>query len=101
MHGNSTWNITTEQNERLHSVQRRLVSKAYSLDSLKTLESFVDHTVDHFLTRLRGYAGQVINLGDWLQLFAIGKLLESETRLTWFKAHCGGAIRHGGRSDLL
>ena len=73
MHGNSTWNITTERNERLHSAQRRLVSKAYSLDSLKSLEVFVDKTIDHFLTRLRSRTGQVINLGDWLQLFAIGK----------------------------
>lgn len=81
MHGNSTWNVTTEQNERLHGEQRRLVSKAYSVDSLKNLEPFVDHTVAHFLTRLRGYAGQVINLGDWLQLFAIGMYPEYKTGL--------------------
>ena len=38
-----------ERDERIHSAQRRLVSRIYSMDSLKDLEPYVDDAVAHFV----------------------------------------------------
>jgi hypothetical protein len=67
------WSLTAERDDRVHSKNRRLVSKAYSMDSVKTLEVFVDQVIGHFLGHMKGYTNQPIDIGEWLQLFAIGK----------------------------
>jgi hypothetical protein len=67
------WSLTAERDDRVHSKNRRLVSKAYSMDSVKTLEVFVDKVIGHFLSRMKGHTNQPIDIGEWLQLFAIGK----------------------------
>lgn len=43
------------------------------MDSLKTLEPYVDSVIEYFLEHLKKYDGHAMNLGDQLQLFAIGK----------------------------
>jgi cytochrome P450 len=68
------WSLTAETDGHVHSKNRRLVSKAYSMDSIKTLEIYVDQVVNHFLHRMEGLVNKPFNIGDWLQLFAYGNL---------------------------
>ena len=67
------WDLTAERNENVHAAERRLVGKAYSMDSVRQIEDFVDDSINHFLRRLGGLTGKELNLGEWFQLYAIGK----------------------------
>ncbi|AEO69867.1 uncharacterized protein THITE_2120621 [Thermothielavioides terrestris NRRL 8126] len=68
--GRRDYDLFGEQDERVHAAQRRLVSRPYAMSSLKQLEPYVDNAVLVFLNKLGDMAGQVIDLGNWFQLFA-------------------------------
>jgi hypothetical protein len=70
--GHRKFDLFGERNEKIHGVQRRLVSRIYAMDSLKELESYVDDAIKVFLTRMRERQGQVVNMGLWVQLYAFG-----------------------------
>ncbi|KAH8800253.1 cytochrome P450 family protein [Xylogone sp. PMI_703] len=70
------FDLTTERDERVHATYRRLVGRAYSLDFILKIESFVDESIGYFLDRLRGKAGQEFNLGDWFQYYALDTVAE-------------------------
>jgi hypothetical protein len=70
--GHRKFDLFGERNEKIHRVQRRLVSRIYAMDSLKELESYVDDAIKVFLTRMRERQGQVVNMGLWVQLYAFG-----------------------------
>ena len=71
--GHRKFDLFAERNEGIHGSQRRLVSRIYSMESLKDLETYVDDAVSHFMTKMRDMQGQSINMGLWVQLFAFGK----------------------------
>lgn len=68
------WSLTAECDDRIHSKNRRLVSKAYSMDSIKTLEVFVDQVITHFIHNMKTLTNRPLDLGEKLALFAIGKM---------------------------
>ncbi|PSK59191.1 Isotrichodermin C-15 hydroxylase [Elsinoe australis] len=75
--GHRKFDLFGEQDEKKHGQQRRLVSRAYTVETLKDLEPDVDRTIHLLNDNLRQRQGQVINLGRWVQLFAfdiIGEL---------------------------
>lgn len=43
------------------------------MDSLRDLEPYVDKAVEVFLDNMNQREGQVVNMGNWVQLFAFGK----------------------------
>ena len=71
--GHRKFDLFAERNEKLHGEQRRLVSRAYSMDALKDLEPYVDNAVQVFLDKMSERQGQVVDFGRWVQLFAFGK----------------------------
>ena len=71
--GHRKFDLFAERNERLHGEQRRLVSSAYSMEALKDLEPFVDKAIDVFMECMKSREGKVIDMGNWVQLFAFGK----------------------------
>ena len=81
--GHRTFDLFAERNERVHGQQRKLVSRPYAMESLKDLEPFVDNTLRGFLAELDQKTGQVIDMGNYVQLFAFGQcplhLLEYST----------------------
>ncbi|KAH8817371.1 cytochrome P450 family protein [Xylogone sp. PMI_703] len=89
------WSLTAECDDRIHSKNRRLVSKAYSMDSVKTLEVFVDQVIDHFLGRMEELTGKPVDIGEWLQLFAI----DSITEITFSKSF--GYLDKGDEDGIL
>lgn len=72
--GHRKFDLFGERNEKLHGEQRRLVSRAYSMEALKDLEQYVDNAVNVFLDNMSERQDQVIDMGDWVQLFAFGEL---------------------------
>ncbi|KAK3687124.1 hypothetical protein LTR37_019117 [Vermiconidia calcicola] len=68
--GHRRFDLFAERNEKLHAEQRRLVSRAYSMDALKDLEPYVDNAVNVFLDSMNQRQGEVIDMGNWVQLFA-------------------------------
>ncbi|KAK3070919.1 hypothetical protein LTR53_009599 [Teratosphaeriaceae sp. CCFEE 6253] len=68
--GHRKFDLFGERDERIHGEQRRLVSRAYAMESLKDLEHGVDNAVNVFLDNMSQRQGQVIDLGNWVQLFA-------------------------------
>lgn len=70
--GHRKFDLFAERNERVHGEQRRLISRAYSMESLRDLEPYVDDAVEVFLEKMEERRGGVVDIGNWVQLFAFG-----------------------------
>ncbi|KAK5007604.1 hypothetical protein LTR16_007423, partial [Cryomyces antarcticus] len=68
--GHRKFDLFAERDERLHGNQRRLISRAYAMESLKDLEPYVDDSVKHFLGKMDEQQGRSVDMGSWVQLFA-------------------------------
>ncbi|EKG16795.1 hypothetical protein MPH_05998 [Macrophomina phaseolina MS6] len=70
--GKRTFDMTAERDENVHSQQRRLVSCAYAMDTMKSLEPYVDATIEVLLEKIEeaGSKGQVANFSYLLQFLA-------------------------------
>ncbi|KAI0100592.1 cytochrome P450 [Nemania sp. FL0031] len=66
------FDLSGERNEKIHSAQRRLVARAYSMESTMRLEPHIDELIIPLLKKFDdiAYSRQTIDLGYWLQLFA-------------------------------
>lgn len=71
--GHRKFDLFAERDERKHASQRRLVSRIYSMESLKGLERYVDDAVQHFIGKMNVLADTDIDMGLFVQLFAFGK----------------------------
>jgi cytochrome P450 len=60
--------LFAERDEKIHSQQRRLVSRAYSMDALKDLEPHVDTAIKTFLSKMNTLKGNSIDMGKWTQV---------------------------------
>ena len=70
--GHRKFDLFAEQDESIHSAQRRLVSRIYSLDNLKSLEPYVNDTISRFIGKMQELQGTHVDMGKWMQLFAFG-----------------------------
>ncbi|KAI0421147.1 cytochrome P450 [Xylaria grammica] len=70
--GSRSFDLAGERSEKIHSAQRRLVARAYSMESTMNLESQVDELVIPLLKKLDdvAFSKHIIDLGYLLQLFA-------------------------------
>ncbi|KAL2273789.1 hypothetical protein FJTKL_04106 [Diaporthe vaccinii] len=64
------FDLPGERDERIHAEQRKLVARAYSMESMIHLEPRVDETLTTLLQKFDELQGQTIDLAQWLQLFA-------------------------------
>lgn len=72
--GKAKWELFSERDERVHGQYRRLISRPYSLASLKTLEPYVDNAIRVLIRRLSDFKpGLAFDISPWMQLFAFGK----------------------------
>lgn len=67
-----SFDLAGERDEKVHGEQRKLVARAYSLESMIQLEPRVDETVQTLLNKFDELKGQTIDLAQWFQLFAFG-----------------------------
>lgn len=77
--GHRHFDLFAERKEKVHGQQRKLVSRPYAMESLKDLEPYVDETTRLFLRKMDERLGQVVDMGNWFQLFAFGMLHERRT----------------------
>ncbi|KAI1204124.1 cytochrome P450 [Annulohypoxylon truncatum] len=70
LQGTRPFDLAGQRNEKIHSEQRKLVARSYSMDSVVYLEPHVDTVINALVTRLKGFYGEPIDLGYWMQLFA-------------------------------
>ncbi|KAI1809550.1 cytochrome P450 family protein [Poronia punctata] len=70
--GTRSFDLVNEQDEKLHGIQRRLVARPYSMESMRRLEPHMDELLDMMLRRFdeAAMSRQAIDLGYWIQLFA-------------------------------
>lgn len=68
--GHRKFDLFAERNEKIHGEQRRLISRTYSMDSLRMLEPYVDNAVAVFMNEMKQRADEVLDMGNWVQLFA-------------------------------
>ncbi|KAF2861829.1 cytochrome P450 [Piedraia hortae CBS 480.64] len=68
--GHRKFDIFAERDEQIHAAQRRLVSRAYSVEALKDLESEVDSAIGVFLNCMRHQQDRIVDMAKWVQLFA-------------------------------
>ena len=72
--GHHKFDLFAECDENIHSAQRRLVSRIYSMEALKDLEKYFDDAVAHFMPIMQTRQNQDTNMGLFVQLFAFGEL---------------------------
>ena len=70
--GTRSFDLVGQRDEKIHSEQRKLVARAYSMDSMVYLEPKVDLVISQMVEQLDKINGQTIDLGLWLQLYAFG-----------------------------
>ncbi|KAB8342796.1 hypothetical protein FH972_022394 [Carpinus fangiana] len=69
--GRRKFDLFPERDEAVHSQQRRLVARHYSMDSLKQLETYVEDAIVFFFRRMEDVRLQgTVDLGKWVQLLA-------------------------------
>lgn len=72
--GYRKFDLFAERDETIHSAQRRLVSRIYSMDALLDFEKYINDAIAHFIMMMRTRQDQDINMGLFVQLFAFGEL---------------------------
>ena len=70
--GSRKFDLAGHTDEKIHGIQRKLVARAYTMDTLKDLEPYVDTSVKLFMEQMGKVSGQKVDMGYWLQLFAFG-----------------------------
>ncbi|KAK6949096.1 hypothetical protein Daesc_009169 [Daldinia eschscholtzii] len=70
LQGTRPFDLAGQRNEKIHAEQRKLVARAYSMDSITYLEPQVNSVLVLLVNRLREIRVQPIDLGYWIQLFA-------------------------------
>jgi len=85
--GHRKFDLFGERNERIHGEQRRLVSRAYAMESLKDLEQGVNNAVNVFLDNMRQRQGQVVDLGNWVVMQSQAKSWKASRTLANTMTH--------------
>jgi cytochrome P450 len=70
--GTRVFDLFAGQDEAIHGKHRKLVARAYTMETLKDLEPYVDKMLDIFTTKMDEQVEQNIDMSNWLQLFAFG-----------------------------
>ncbi|KAI0533240.1 cytochrome P450 [Xylaria digitata] len=65
-----TWDMANETDEKIHGEQRRLVSRAYAMDSMVHLEPMIDAMIVELMGKLRELGSGRIHLGHWIHLYS-------------------------------
>jgi len=68
--GHRKFDLFAERDERIHGEQRRLVSRPYSMEALRDYETYIDDAVQVFLDNMSERQHKVVDIGNWVQLFA-------------------------------
>lgn len=61
----------SQRDEKVHATRRRIVNHVYTLSNILRSEEYIDKCSALFMQRMAEYAdaGQVVDLGEWLQMY--------------------------------
>ena len=62
------------QDQKMHGQQRKWVARAYSTESLRDLEPYVDLCLKMLMEQFDKRIGQRVDMAKWVHLFAFGEL---------------------------
>lgn len=48
------------------------MSRAYAMETLKDLQPYVDNAIAMLMAKMKEQSGDMVNLGEWVQFFAMG-----------------------------
>ncbi|KAL2675845.1 cytochrome P450 family protein [Phyllosticta citricarpa] len=68
--GRRKFDLFAGRDEAIHGQHRRLVARAYSMESLKDLEPYVNESIGLFMRKMEERQGRAVDMGNWVQLFA-------------------------------
>lgn len=71
--GRRKFDLFPERDEGVHGKQRRLVSAIYSMGGISQYQGRVDEAIKVFVAETEKRVDTVMDLGNWLQLFAFGR----------------------------
>lgn len=60
----------------MHKQQRKFVARAYSTETLKDLEPYVDNCLQMLMQQLDKRVGHRVDMAKWVHLFSFGKSIE-------------------------
>lgn len=73
--GTRKFDLFGGRDEKIHGQHRKLVSRAYSMETFKDLEVYVDKSIGVFDRKMEEYKDGKIDMAKWMQLFAFGMWL--------------------------
>lgn len=71
--GGRKFDLFAGRDERVHGQQRKMVARAYTMETLKDLEPYVDNCIAVLRRKMEDGMGKSVDLAKWVQLFAFGK----------------------------
>ena len=71
--GKRKFDLFAGRDEKIHGHHRKMVARAFALDTLRDLEPYVDKCIGVLMEKVDGMAGSSIDMGKWVQLFAFGE----------------------------
>ncbi|KAF2656504.1 cytochrome P450 [Lophiostoma macrostomum CBS 122681] len=77
--GTRKHDIFAGRDVKVHAQQRKMVARAYAMETLKELEVYVDKMLNVFKRKMDENAGQSVDMARWMQLFAFDTIGE----ITW------------------
>ncbi|KAF2472168.1 cytochrome P450 [Lindgomyces ingoldianus] len=81
--GHRKFNVFGGQDMQVHALQRKLVARAYALESLEDLEPYVDRSIEVFMRKMHEQLDQEINMAEWAQLSLLTMEPSLLSQLTW------------------
>lgn len=72
--GTRTFDLFAGRDEKVHGQHRKIVARAYTMETLKDLEPYVDDCLAVFMRKMDEEiaTGDSIDMAKWVQLFAFG-----------------------------
>ncbi|KAL1599628.1 hypothetical protein SLS60_007431 [Paraconiothyrium brasiliense] len=67
------------QDQRVHGQHRKMVARAYAMDTLRDLEPYVDYCLGLLVEQLDRRVGDRVDMGKWVHLFSFDVIGE----ITW------------------
>lgn len=77
--GTRKFDLFAGRDEKVHGQHRKLVARAYTMETLKDLEPYVDNMLEVFTRKMDEHKDQKIDMSKWVQLFAFDVISE----MTW------------------
>lgn len=71
--GHRKFDLFPERDQKVHAAQKRLFHRTFAMDTMKEVQHHVDKECTNFLENMAKQVGQIVDISEWVQLFAFGR----------------------------